>query len=308
MTDRIGSGRYRLEAAESRCSVPTVKHLTALPLLPPLSTTDGQASPDNLKLSSGSWRLARLLGLEATLHELGILRADRRSKAVPSCPLLWRHQQILDRISLASFDVMSTIAEIDCEEKRADHVAAGLMEVRQDKQEQGLFLALIGDALIGVVGGSLSLAGKATAASANAILGGVLATGIGGAATVFFSVEHEFIHERNHFRDIWHAEESSVLFPDSVWQYLTMPMEPEGTIREELLRRWGHEGRFGKLEPKERQGRETLYFGDGGIYGIRDLRTRAEMLDHVKSAVLRMEQDLNVLLYEVVSLGPYKTS
>lgn len=50
--------------------------------------------------------------------------------------------------------------------------------VRQDKQEQDLFLALVSDALIGVVGGSLSLVGKATAASANAILGGVLATSL----------------------------------------------------------------------------------------------------------------------------------
>lgn len=55
----------------------------------------------------------------------------------------------------------------------------------------------IGGALIGVVAGALSLAGQATAAAANAILGGSLSVGIGGAATVFLGGEHDFQHPRN---------------------------------------------------------------------------------------------------------------
>lgn len=126
----------------------------------------------------------------------------------------------MDRIALASFDVISTVTELDCEAARADHVADGLTELRQDKQEQGLFLALVGDAFIGIVAGSLSLAGKATAASANAILGGALATAIGGAATIFLSVDHEFLHPRNHLAEVSELKEFSPLFPDSVWRYL----------------------------------------------------------------------------------------
>ena len=37
------------------------------------------------------------------------------------------------------------------------------------------------------------------------------------------------------------------------------------------------------------------------MYQITALRIRAEMLNHVKSEILRMGQDLNQLLYEVLA-------
>jgi hypothetical protein len=212
----------------------------------------------------------------------------------------------MDRISLASFDVISTVTELDCEEARADHVADGLTEVRQDKQERGLFLALVGDALIGVVAGALSLAGKATAASANAILGGVLATGIGGAATIFLDVDHDFYHPRNHLAELWQPMDSSLLFPDSVWRYLTTArVFSDSTVRDELIARWLQEGRIGMSGDREDRG-QALHFGSGGTYDIRGLRVRAEMLSHLKAAVLEMGQDLNVLMYEIMAISPYE--
>lgn len=303
ITDAAGNRRFRLEALESRCGVPTVKQLTALPPLPLESRGDAESTSPMIPLSPVSVRLAKLLGLDGALHDLAALQQDH---AGDSTALLWRHQQIMDRISLASFDVISTVTELDCEEARADHVADGLTEVRQDKQERGLFLALVGDALIGVVAGALSLAGKATAASANAILGGVLATGVGGAATIFLAADHEFSHSRNHLAELWEAADSSPLFPDSVWRYLTAPLDrSEATIRDELIARWRHEGRFGDPDSKTAERRAALLFGEGGIYDIRDLRIRAEMLNHLKSTVLQMGQDLNVLMYDIMAASPY---
>ena len=209
----------------------------------------------------------------------------------------------MNRISLASFDVVSTVTELDCEEARSDHVADGLTELRQDKQSRGLFLALVGNALIGVVAGSLSLAGKETAAAANAILGGVLTTGIGGAATIFLSVDHEFLHPRNHLAELSEPKDFSLLFPDSVWRYLTTsPDRSEETIRDELIKRWERDGRLGVPGSEEARRRETLLFGNGGTYHIRDLRVRSEMLNHLKSAVLQMGQDLNALMYEITAV------
>lgn len=301
VTDPSQTTRFRFEALESRCGVPTIKQLTELPPLP-LPTIKGNRSRGDLPLSPTSVTLATLLGLEGVLYDLAALHGDQSPNRERSVARLWRHQQVMDRISLASFDVISTVTELDCEEARADHVADGLTQLRQDKQERGLFLALVGDALIGVVAGALSLAGQATAASANAILGGALATGIGGAATIFLSVDHEFSHPRNHLAELWNAQDSSPLFPDSVWRYLTTSVDPsQASIRQQLVARWLEDGRFGDPDSEETVRRQRLLLGTGDIYGIRELRTRAEMLNHLKSAVLRMGQDLNMLMYEVMS-------
>ena len=302
--------RFTFEALESRCGVPTIKQLTALPSLPleksELDRDEKQTPSAGVGVSPASNRLVKILGLERALQHTGFLEREPSINPAQSAALLWRHQQIMDRISLASFDVISTVTELDCEEARADHVADGLTELRQDKQERGLFLALVGDALIGVVAGALSLAGKATAASANAILGGVLATGIGGAATIFLDVDHEFYHPRNHLAELWQPMESSLLFPDSVWRYLTRPRPfSDETIRDELIARWMQEGRF-ENSRHEGDRHQALQLGPGGRYDIRSLRVRAEMLNHLKSAVLEMGQDLNVLMYEIMAVSPYE--
>jgi hypothetical protein len=295
--------RFRVEAMESRCTVPTIEQLTALPPLPVLPGSEETPPDGAIPLSPDSARLAKLLGLDRALRDLSALQRGRAANAGPSAEFLWRNRQIMDRISLASFDVISTVTELDCEEARADHVADGLTELRQDKQEQGLFLALVGDAFIGVVAGSLSLAGKATAASANAVLGGVLATGIGGAATIFLSVDHELLHPRNHLAELAEPKEFSPLFPDSVWRYLVTAHEPSGgTIRDKLMRRWERDGRFGVPGSEDARRREALLFGAGGTYDIRDLRVRSEMMNHLKSAVLQMGQDLNALMYELTAV------
>ncbi|HEX5544818.1 MAG TPA: hypothetical protein VFX10_04915, partial [Nitrospira sp.] len=235
--------RFRFEAMESRCTVPTIEQLTALPALPVLPGSEEHLPDDTIQLSPASSRLAKLLGVDRALRDLSALQRDQAAHAGPSSEFLWRNEQIMDRISLASFDVISTVTELDCEEARSDHVADGLTELRQDKQSRGLFLALVGNALIGVVAGSLSLAGQETAAAANAILGGVLSTGIGGAATIFLSVDHDFSHPRNHLAELSEPKDFSPLFPDSVWRYLITPPDlSEETVRDELIRRWHNEG------------------------------------------------------------------
>ena len=295
--------RFRVEATESRCTVPTIEQLTVFPALSVLPGSEDDPPDGAIPLSPASSRLATLLGLDHALRDLSALRRGHARNGGPSAESLWRNRQIMDRIALASFDVISTVTELDCEAARADHVADGLTELRQDKQERRLFLALAGNALIGVVAGSLSLVHQATAASANAVLGGVLTTAIGGAATIFLSVDHEFLHPRNHLAEVSELKEFSPLFPDSVWRYLvTAHGLSGGTIRDKLMKRWEHDGRLGVPGSEDARRRETLLFGAGGTYDIRDLRVRSEMLNHLKSAVLHMGQDLNAFMYELMAL------
>ena len=295
--------RFRVEATESRCTAPSIEQLTALPALLVLPGSEGHPSDGAITLSPASLRLAQLLGVDRALRDLSALQRDHPANGGPSAEFLWRNRQIMDRMSLASFDVISTVTELDCEESRSDHVADGLTELRQDKQERRLFLALVGNALIGVVAGSLSLAHQSTSASANAILGGVLTTGLGGAGTILLSVDHEFLHPRNHLAELSFPKEFSPLFPDSVWRYLVTANDPSGeSIRDKLMRRWESDGRLGVPGSEDAYRRETLLFGPGGTYDIRDLRVRSEMFHHLKSAVLQMGLDLNALMYELMAV------
>ena len=90
-----------------------------------------------------------------------------------------------------------------------------------------------------------------------------------------------------------------------MWRYLNTEDESGLTIRQELLYRWGEEQRLGASDSEQALARATLFLSEGGTYEIQDLRIRSEMLNHLKSAVLRMGQDLNVLMYEVMAIASY---
>jgi hypothetical protein len=95
------------------------------------------------------------------------------------------------------------------------------------------------------------------------------------------------------------------MFPHSVWRYFNGPswVLPGETIRQALLEYWKEEGRLDQADDVEKR-RDELFFGQGGIYRMKELRIRAEMLNHLKSEVLRIGQDLNNLLYEVLTHDP----
>ena len=115
VTGTSGMARFRFEAMESRCTGPTIEQLTALPALPLLPGSKENLPDNTVPLSPASSRLAKLLGLDRALRDLSALQRDHAANAEPSSELLWRNKQIMDRISLASFDVVSTVTELDCE-------------------------------------------------------------------------------------------------------------------------------------------------------------------------------------------------
>jgi len=295
--------RLQGDATTPRCKAQTKTHLLPMPREDDSVNYRGdpvaEALPD------------RVREVAAAINVLGLLSDLRRLErgAVERPEIAWRllktRQQISHRIALAAFDVTSTVAELDCEESRADHVADGLREMLQERADRDLFLVFAGDLWIGIIAGSLLVAGQDTASAANAIFGGLFATGIG-SASAFADETHAFHHPRNHLYDIREGPPQSTLFPASVWRYLNGPswILPGETIRQALLEYWKEEGRLGEPDNDTDKKRNELYFGEGGIYRIKELRLRAEMLDHLKSEVLRMGQDLNNLLYEVLAHDP----
>ena len=300
----VGPSLHRLhgDATTTRCQSQT--RMQFLPVSREAGRQDFRGDPIAKALPPRVREVASAIDILGLLIELRELERGAVERPEVAWRLLTTRQQISHRIALAAFDVSSTVAELDCEESRADHVADGLREMLQDRADRDLFLVFAGDMWIGIIAGSLHLAGHDTAAAASAVFGGLFATGSGTAA-VFADETYEFHHPRNHLREIRDGPSQSTVFPGSVWRYFNGPswVLPGETIRQALLEYWKEEGRLGQAKDVEKR-RDELFFGDGGVYRMKELRIRAEMLNHLKSEVLRIGQDLNNLLYEVLTHDP----
>jgi hypothetical protein len=72
------------------------------------------------------------------------------------------------------------------------------------------------------------------------------------------------------------------------------------TRREAIVSVW--RGRLGPSGSETEQRRRELFFGRGGIYGVEELRHRADMLALLKAFVNLMNQELNLLFREALVL------
>lgn len=210
-------------------------------------------------------------------------------------------QAVSHRLALAASAVMSTRAAIDCEAARSDHVADALIETHQEISKQALFAVFASDIFIGILPGSLMLAGKNIAVEASQVFGGVAGTGFGSVDAVLH-IDQNFQHPRNFLRELWEGPDESQLFPPSIWRFLNDPSEenPHQTVREALLARWHAEGRWDKPHVASKAtGESAILFGDGGQYGERLLRMRAEMLRQLGSEVLHLGLSIHRVKYEM---------
>ena len=256
------------------------------------------------RFSSQAVETAQEIGAKDLLLQLADLEdEDKQHVEGADIHRLRVQHQISNRILLAFLDVARTAAEADCEEERADQLADRLQEARDKRIRHQTLIAIVGDAMIGIVAGGLSLALEATASAATAILGGTVATGFGLAA-FFDDTRYEFRHPRNILKEVWEGPEEPTLIPKSVWRHLNRPLidDPDRrSLRETLIVRWRRDGRFGEVGSHTEQRRILLFFGEGGSYEIEDLRARAAMLDLLEADVNLMSQDLEQLMQEVLA-------
>lgn len=187
---------------------------------------------------------------------------------------------------------------MDCEASRAQHLATSLEDARDRRIRKLTVIAIVGDALVGILAGGLSLIGEETASAAAAISGGTIATTFGLGA-MYGTSYHEFAHPKNLLTDIWQPSPVAPLYPEAIWRYLnTASSTDKPTPREALVSHWRREGFLGE---EDRDDDDSLpYFGAGGRYEIEDLRTRVVMLDMVKAEVNNMNQQLHGLMHEVL--------
>ncbi|WP_447599408.1 hypothetical protein [Nitrospira sp. Nam80] len=253
-----------------------------------------------LFLSPRTRQIAQIIGVEDLVLEIPILEREvSRNVEGARLRLLELRQELSDQLLLALFDASSVAAELECEKGRAEALAAGLDEIQNDIQQRRTVIALLSDATAGLLSGIFLFGGSEVMAGAADVVGNIL-QGSYGYAALGGQQQYQLLQQRNLMQEVWEGPEYSTLYPESVWRFLNWPQNNERaqSRRDVIIQDWKkHLGEAGS-EKEDRQ--KQLFFGEGGVYTVPDLRHRAEMLDRLKAAVRLMSQDLNLLFKETL--------
>ena len=268
------------------------------------SSRTGDRREELSSLSPRVQAVAEILAVEDLVAEVVVLRVQRDPSDLRS---LLARQAFSERMALLKFEMAGVANQLGCEQSRADHVADMLSDIQEHRRELGLIVTFIGEAILGVGGGGLLLAGEQVWAVIVEIIGGTLSVIVGG-GTEFLALKCDFHHPKNLLGEFILGSETPVLFPHSVWRYLTaerLISKDERSIRDHIIARWERADLLpdpsASAEDAERQRKRRALFADkGGVYKINDLIDRSEMLEELKAYVGQMNQDLHRLETEVL--------
>ena len=201
---------------------------------------------------------------------------------------------------MATLDISSTAAHLDCEEGRAGQIASDLRDAEQQQTRRLTAYSLVLSAAAAIGTGVLAIADKDPVPAGAVGIGGGVAGGAFGFATLGVHRTTPFRHARNILGQVWtgtgHAD-----IPDIIWVYLTRPQFTPGrdrTRRDYLVQAWKDSGRLGDDPARPSPDRVALYFGEGGTYDADGLDDRVDMLSEVREVVDLMSHDLQHLATE----------
>lgn len=243
--------------------------------------------------SSQSLNIANAIGILDLLTKYAEMRHidDKAHPLEKRMTTIEMHQQISQRINLASLEISAVASELNCEEERASQFAYYLKD-QEGKTEKNLIISSI------IIGAAGAIAGEAIANSGFNI-GVSLVEASLGALMLINKRSVEFYHHDNALTDIWNNTNTSNYFPPSIWYYLTYvhPSNNEKSLSQLLVEKWQLFGQISKQKKNEKN--QILYFGIGGKYSADELTNRADMLDQTESYVSLMKQDLRTLASEI---------
>lgn len=247
--------------------------------------------------------LVQLTRLEAT--ETGALSAGQL-EAAPSTTYLTVRQRIADQLQLATADIATAAALVDCDTKRAT-LTATLLTRRENVREKRMTISAITIGAVAIIGASLlNLHERHVAADWLHVAGGVGEGGLGVLALRQKPPRIAYPHARNPLRDIWERPDQSTQFAPLVWFYLNQPKTGvTGTPRSvatELRERWEILTSLDAAGKRARKPHhEVAFFGEEGDYDAEALTLRATMLGQLETEIRLMNNDLTILLNEIVS-------
>ena len=210
--------------------------------------------------------------------------------------ILIKKQQIFNRLLLASTEVASLAAELDCESERSKQLGNYLDQINDDRVQRLTILSVVTGAITAIATSTLK---NNKAQITVGVTGSIISAAFGGLAAIS---SHRFIifkHKRNLLADIWYEYKTSPTYPPFIWYILN---EKEFTNSREfssihnIKERWVEEGLVDLSKNKKQ---EELYFGAGGKYNADDLHTRTSMINQLKAEVRSINQNLQSLMLKL---------
>ncbi|WP_245776581.1 hypothetical protein [Spirosoma endophyticum] len=244
------------------------------------------------RFSSHDLLVANAAGILPSLHEFIILKTVNRESN--DRELSAKRQQINDRISLASMQISSIAAELDCEAERANRLANYLQQMDSKRIQQLTVLSVVVGALTTVATAFIQ---SDTPSKTVSIGGGAISAFLAGKAAFASKRTIHLVDQRNLLTDIWNQHQRSTVYPPFVWYMLTDKSFSYGgqhSISFNTRQRWVDYSLDG-TSAQEVQ----MYFAAEGDYRADNLSTRAEMLNQLQSEVRLIVQDLQSLLLNV---------
>ena len=278
----------------SYCAPPTpyVYDSTYLPLadIKPLLRYDSLLLK---KYSYSDLLIANAAGTLLLLQDL--IHLEENKKAEELIYILIKKQQIFNRLLLASTEVASLAAELDCESERSKQLA-NYLDQKNDTRIQRLTIASV------ITGAATAIATSVIKSSKPQIIvgisGSIVSAVFGGLAAFSSRQSIEFKHRRNLLADIWYEHTTSTFYPPFIWFILQgkeFTNTGEHSSIHNIKERWIEEG---MVEIKNKT-QEELYFGTGGKYQADDLHARTNMINQLKAEVRSVNQNLQSLMLKL---------
>lgn len=209
--------------------------------------------------------------------------------------ILQKKQQIFNRLLLASIEVASLAAELDCESERSKQLASYLDQLNDTRVQRFTILSVVTGAVTGIATlGNHTSKGQI----AVGVTGSIVSALFGGLAVISSKQKIVFNHKRNLLTDIWNESKTSPYYPPFIWftlQGKEFTNSKEHSSFHNIKERWIAEGMVDTAEKKQVE----LYFGKGGKYNANDLHTRTNMINQLKAEVRSVNQHLQSLMLKL---------
>lgn len=269
----------------------------------PASIQAGSAEETLLRGRYGprALHMAQAVGLTPLLVKLTRLEPQETGDT-HSATYLSVQQRITSQLQLATADIATASALLDCDLKRAT-LTATLLTRQENTREKRITISAITIGAVAIIGSSLlNRNGQPAASDWLNLSGSVAEGGLGILALCQNPPQVLYPHVRNPLRDIWEQPRTATQFAPLVWYYLNQPrIDKQQTVAAELHERW--EILTALNDTGKRKGKLhhlVNYFGTGDQYDAEALTLRATMLGQLETEVRLMNNDLTILLNEIV--------
>ena len=217
----------------------------------PLTTIIPIIQQDSLLVKKYSYQDLLIANATGTLFLLqDLIHLDETKTEENLTYILLKKQQIFNRLLLASVEVASLAAELDCESERSKQLGDYLDHLNDTRVEKYTILSVIAGAITGIA----TLGNKnSNAQIVVGVSGSIVSAVFGGLAAVSSKQKIVFKHPRNLLSDIWYESRTSPYYPPFIW-FILKQKEFSGnqkySIIHNIKERWVDEGMVDTLKKK----------------------------------------------------------